>query len=72
MRIQQWISGKELMERWQVKPLDLVDIVLYENLSIFEPDGRLAEYKFEESLRANHPEIFPLPPLPKKDNPLNV
>jgi len=57
------------MERWQVKPLDLVDIVLYENLSIFEPDGRLAEYKFEESLRANHPEIFPLPPLPKKDNP---
>jgi hypothetical protein len=57
------------MERWQVKPLDLVDVVIYENLSIFEPDGRLAEYKFEGSLRANHPEIFPLPPWPKKNNP---
>jgi hypothetical protein len=67
LKIQQWISGKELMERWQIKPLDLVDIVLYEKLPVYEPDGRLAEYEHEDAIRANHPSPFPL--LPRKDDP---
>ena len=67
MRIRQWISGKELMERWQANPLDLVDAVIHERLPVYEPDGRLAEYKDEDTIRANHP--APFPTLPKKDNP---
>lgn len=67
LRIYQWISGRELMERWQVKPLDLVNVVINERLPVYEPDGRLAEYKGEDAVRANHPD--PFPPLPKKDNP---
>jgi hypothetical protein len=67
LNIRQWISGKELMERWQVNLLDLVDIVLYERLPVYEPDGGLAEYEHEVAIRANHPS--PFPPLPKKDDP---
>ncbi len=67
MKFRTWISGKELMERWQVKPLDLIDIVLDEKLSVYEPDGRLAEYEGEDAIRANHP--GPYPPPPPKDDP---
>lgn len=63
-----WISGKELMERWQVKPLDLVDLVLYDNLHVYEPDGRLiVDFKYENEIRINHP--GPFPPSPPEDNP---
>jgi hypothetical protein len=65
--IRSWISGKELMLRWQINALDLVDIVLYERLHVYEPDGRRARYEHEDAIRANHPS--PFPPLPKKDNP---
>ena len=64
--IRHWLSGKELMERWQVNPLDLVHIVLNEKLYAYEPDGRLANYEYEDAIRINHP--MPFPPLPKKDN----
>jgi hypothetical protein len=72
MRLYQWISGKELMERWQINPLGLVDIVIYERLPVYEPDGRIVEdieYEYEYIKRAGHSDLFPLPPPPKKDNP---
>lgn len=72
MRLYQWISGKELIERWQINPLGLVDIVIYERLPVYEPDGRIVEdieYEYEYIIRAGHPDLFPLPPPPKKDNP---
>lgn len=65
--IRRWIFGKDLMERWQINALDLVDIVLYERLHVYEPDGRLAKYEHEDSIRANHPS--PFSPSPKKENP---
>jgi hypothetical protein len=65
--LRNWISGRALMERWQINTLDLVDIVLYERLHVYEPDGRLAKYEHEDAIRANHPS--PFPPLPKKNNP---
>lgn len=55
------------MERWQIKPLDLVDIVLYEKLPVYEPDGRLVDCEWEDAIRANHP--GPYPPPPPKDDP---
>lgn len=55
------------MERWRVKPLDLVDLVLYKKLHVYEPDGRLVDYKYEDEIRINHPS--PFPPSPAKDNP---
>ncbi|MFZ5449945.1 MAG: hypothetical protein ACOZFS_15040 [Thermodesulfobacteriota bacterium] len=74
MRLYQWISGKELMERWQINSLGLVDIVIYERLPVYEPDGRIVEdieyeYEYEYIIRAGHPDLFPLLPPPKKDNP---
>jgi hypothetical protein len=65
--IRRWILGKDLMEKWQINALDLVDIVLYENLHVYEPDGSLAKYEHEFAIRANHPS--PFSPLPKKGNP---
>jgi hypothetical protein len=55
------------MERWQVKSLDLVDLVLHKKLHVYEPDGRLVDYKYEDEIRINHPS--PFPPSPAKDNP---
>jgi hypothetical protein len=65
--IRKWISGEELMERWKVKPLDLVDLVLRKKLHVFEPDGRLFDCKYEEEIRINHPS--PFPPSPPVENP---
>ena len=67
MWFRQWISGKELMERWKVKPLDLVDLVLRKKLHVFEPDGRLFDCKYEEEIRITHPD--PFPPSPPVENP---
>jgi len=64
--IRRWISGKELMVRWQINALDLVDIVLCEGLNVCEPDGRLAEYTYEGAIRQNHYSLLPTGP---KKNP---
>ncbi len=55
------------MERWKVNPLDLVDLVLRKKLHVFEPDGRLFDYKYEEEIRITHPS--PFPPSPPVENP---
>uniref|UniRef100_A0A7C3SJ93 Uncharacterized protein n=1 Tax=Desulfobacca acetoxidans TaxID=60893 RepID=A0A7C3SJ93_9BACT len=67
MKIRQWISGKELMERWKINPLDLVEIVLYERLTIYEADGKLTKLDHESAIWANH--TGPWPPYPKVENP---
>ena len=66
MKIQQWISGKELMERWKIKPLDLVEAVLFERLTAYEADGKLAKFDHESVIWANH--TGPWPPWPKVEN----
>jgi len=65
--IRRWILGKDLMEKWQINALDLVDIVLYENLHVYEPDGSLAKYEYELAIRASHPN--PFMPSHRKENP---
>ncbi len=63
--IRKWISGKELMERWQINALDLVDAVFSERMHVYEPDGRLAKYEHEDAIRQNHP--MRMPRGPKKN-----
>ncbi|MEJ2069431.1 MAG: hypothetical protein P8X58_03345 [Syntrophobacterales bacterium] len=67
MKIRQWISGKELMERWKIKPLDLVEIVLCERLTIYEADGKLTKLDHESAIWANH--TGPWPPWGKVEDP---
>jgi hypothetical protein len=53
--LRKWISGRDLMERWQINALDLVDVVLSERMHVYESDGRLAKYEYEGAIRQNHP-----------------
>jgi hypothetical protein len=49
------------MERWQINPLGLVDIVIYERLPVYEPDGRIVEdieYEYEYIKRAGHSDLL--------------